>query len=255
MAKSLRVSTKRLMINKANTTIVVAVAVAASVVMFSLVTAKSLLSKRSYQSRVVAAREKARDQLKDNLDAVGALQTSYEDFASRPENILGGSSAGTGPRDGDNPKLALDALPSKYDFPALTASLEKIMDERNYVIQSISGIDDEALYNSSGGQSPETSSTTATNQSSQQVATVDSSAAAQSTTPAGVVDMPFEVAAKGSYASLIDLVKVFQYSIRPMNVQKLVFTADDDGSVTVKVSGKSYYQPAKSLSITEEVVQ
>lgn len=243
MAKSMRISTKQLQIDKANSMIVMTVAIAAFLTVFSLVASRSLIVRRGYQARVISAQEQARDQLQSNIEAVGSLKTAYTEFVSRPTNIIDGNSTGDGSRDGDNAKIVLDALPSKYDFPGLTSSLEKVLAERSYTINSISGVDDEANQNSSGAAPASPSTATSTQQATQ--------------TPAvgSAVEMPFEVGAGGSYASIVDLLGVFKKSIRPFYVQGLTMTASEGNTVEITISGKTYYQPEKTLNITEEVVQ
>ncbi len=140
--------TKRLIINKANATMVIAIAVATFVTVFCLITAKALLSQRAYQARVITRKEKAKDQLKENIKSVEALDTSYKEFVSSPVNVLDGNPAGTGEKDGDNPRIVLDALPSKYDFPALATSLEKLLTDRNYKVDGITGTDEEIAQQS-----------------------------------------------------------------------------------------------------------
>jgi hypothetical protein len=245
MAKGARISTKRILIGKANSTIVVAVGVAAFVTAFSLVSAKSLLAKRSYQARVISAQEMARDQLKANIEAVDDLKVSYQAFVGRPENIIGGSATGNGDRDGDNAKIVLDALPSVYDFPALATSIEKILVDRNYRITTINGTDDETFQNPSAG-----SDTSA--DPSQSVTTTTDSTQAQ---VGSAVEMPFQLGAQGSYGSVINLVSVLQSSIRPIYVQRLSFTAGQDKGIQIIIEGKSYFQPEKTLKIDTEVVQ
>lgn len=250
MAKmKMQFSTKRLLIERANSTIVVVVGVAAFVTAFSLVASRSLLAKRAYQAKVIAAQEKARDQLHHNLEAVDTLKTSYQEFVSRPENIIGGSSTGQGERDGDNAKIILDALPSKYDFPALAASLEKILIDRNYRIRSITGTDNELAQNTTGAAA--TTAPTTGNQAPVPPLPTQTQVPGQT----AAVDMPFELSAEGAYGSMIELLTVFQNSIRPLYVQKLRFTAQDGGVVEVTINGNSYYQPEKTLNIKSEVVQ
>lgn len=234
-----RLSTKRLQIDKASSTIVVVVGISAFLIAFSLVSIKSLASRRSYQARVIIAQEKARDQLRSNIEAVEQLRVKYDEFAGRQENIIAGSSHGNGARDGDNARIVLDALPSKYDFPGLASSLEKVLVERNYKIQSIGGTDNEASINNGGSQS--------------ESAGVAESAAI--TTTGAATDMPFEVSAEGSYKGVIDLLGVFRRSIRPLHIQSVEFSAGDGNKVQVSIKGKSYFQPGKSLNITEEVVK
>src|SRR5258708_5718319 len=112
---TLPASTKRVQINKATATIVGVIAAASFVTVFSLIASRALLGQRAYQSRVIAAKEQAKKQLQDNLSAVSALQTQYKAFVGTNENILGGNPNGSGEKDGDNARIILDALPSKYD--------------------------------------------------------------------------------------------------------------------------------------------
>ena len=245
MAKrSMQFSTKRLLISKANSTMVIAVSVAAFLTAFSLVASRSLLIRRSYQSRVITAQEKARDQLETNIEAVETLEASYRGFVSRTQNLIGGDSAGNGEQDGDNAKIVLDALPSKYDFPALATSLEKILADRNYSILSISGTDEEANQNA-GGRSAPTGPT------------LPSSTGSTTGGVGNAVEMPFELTAEGNYESMLDLLSVFQRSIRPIFIQNLVMNAEGEeaSAVQVTVQGKSYYQPEKKLEIKYEVVK
>lgn len=241
-AKRVQASTKRLLIGKANSIIVVAVGLAAFVTMSSLVLTHSLLAKRSYQAKVIAKQEAARNQLQKNIKAVDDLVSSYKEFEGRPTNIIGGSSTGKGDRDGDNAKITLDSLPSKYDFPAMASSLEKILVDRRYSIVSITGKDEEVAQNVSTAQGS-TSHTTG------------SGAAAQASLP---IEMPFEISVSGSYDSSIGLLTVLQQSIRPMHVQKLGLTASGGpggSGVDVSIVGISDYQPEKALSITYEEVK
>lgn len=218
-------SSKRIQIDRANTAIVVAVSVAAFATAFSLVTSKSLMARRSYQQKVVDSRQAALDQLEANVQSVNDLKVKYSEFVSRQENIIKGSSIGNGDRDGDNARIILDALPSKYDFPALASSLEKILQYNRYKITTISGTDNEEAQ--SGSQPSPTAET---------------------------VEMPFEIGAEGSYANMMDLLNILGQSIRPIYVQKLTFTASGSDKVQVNVSGKTFYKPERTLNIKEEII-
>lgn len=224
MAK-IGVSTKRLQISKANARIVVTIALAAVLTTFSLVASKALLSQRSYQARVIAEKEIAAKQLKENLKAVESLRNSYTQFVNTPQNVIGGDPKGTGDRDGDNAKIILDALPSKYDYPALTTSLEKLLLERNFKIDSIIGTDDELTQ-----------------------------AAQTSSANPEVIEMPFEVTVTSNYESLSSLIQVFELSIRPFRINNLTFSGDDETTQLI-VTANTYYQPAKSLDITTKEVK
>lgn len=216
---------KRVQINKSQATMITIVAVAAFIIVFSLVSARALLQQRSYQAKVISKQETARDQLNANKEAVDQLVIAYKDFISTPDNVIGGNPAGTGDRDGDNAKIVLDALPSKYDFPAVASSLEKIFKEKNFKIDSISGTDDEAAQ-----------------------------AAQQASASPQPVEIPFEFKVASSYASVLDMINVFEKSIRPFEVQNLIISGSS-GDMKVEMKAKTYYQPVKSLDIKKETVK
>ncbi|MCA9333449.1 type 4a pilus biogenesis protein PilO [Candidatus Saccharibacteria bacterium] len=217
-------SAKRIQINKANTTMVAVVAISAFIVAFSFVASRALWIRRSYQNRVIAAKEQAADQLAANIAAADELKTAYQAFVSTPENVIGGSSSGTGERDGDNAKIILDALPSKYDFPALATSMENILKNKNYKIENISGSDDEIAQAAAEG--------------------LDS-------VP---VEMPFEISATGDFKSIEDLMSILQRSIRPIRVQTVELTGNNS-ELTATVNAVTYYQPEKTLNIKTKVVK
>jgi Tfp pilus assembly protein PilO len=225
MAKKLQFSTKRLQISKANRAMITVIALSSFIVIFSLVASRALLNQRSYQSEVVDKQEQAKRQLSENIAATESLVAAYRQFTGRPTNILGGNPAGQGDLDGDNAKIILDALPSRYDFPALATSLEKILNDSNYTIDSIDGVDDE----------------------------LNQQANASSANPQPV-DIPFELAVSGNYPAMQDLLSVMQRSIRPLHINSLKFTGSDN-SIKLSVSAKTYYQPEKNLDIRKETVK
>lgn len=217
--------TKRSLINKANSTIVAATAVAAFVVVFAVVAGNSLISQIAYQNRVIDAKKQALSTLRADLEARNSLVESYKAFTRDQVNVLGGQANGDGDRDGDNAKLVLDALPSKYDFPALTTSLEKIITDQQLDIISITGTDQE----------------------------VDQAANQTSPNPEPVA-MPFQFQVGGSYAAVQGLIDMLFRSIRPFQIGSLELSGSEDGMV-VTIGGQTYYQPEKSLDITQEVVK
>lgn len=219
-------STKRIQIDKSNAVIVGAVATAAFITIFSLIAVRALWSQSTYQRRVIHARETARDQIQENVKATDTLLTSYQSFVSSQQNVIGGNPTGQGEKDGDNARIVLDALPSKYDFPALTTSIEKLVKGQGLTIFELSGTDDEV--NQAGS---------ATNPQPQ------------------AIEMPFTVGVKGSYAGMQNLINVFEHSIRPFNVAKMTFKADQGTDLKLTLDVKSYYQPEKSLQFKSEVVK
>jgi hypothetical protein len=217
--------TKRSLIGKANSTMVIATTAAAFVLIFTLVAGKSLVGQMSYQNRVINLKKKALQQLTADIAARDSLQDSYKKFVASDPNVLGGSVSGATDKDGDNAKLVLDALPSKYDFPALTTSLEKVITGQGLKILNITGTDQEI------------------NQSTQ-----------QSSTDPKAVSMPFQVQVQGSYVAIEGLVDVFLRSIRPFQVQTIEL-AGDESNMTASIDAQTYYQPEKTLKIKDEVVR
>jgi hypothetical protein len=211
-------STKRLQIDKANTKIVIMLAIASFVTVFSLISSQALLSKRAYQSRVIKEKNIAKIQLEQNVQAVNSLADSYRSFVDTPTNFLGGSSTGEGPRSGDNARLILDALPSQYDFPALASSIEKILTDNSFKIEGISGTDDELTNGGDRIQSDQ------------------------------AIEMPFAMSVEGNYTSIQNLFKLFERSIRPFEIKTISLTGTD-ASMRVKIDATTYYQPGKKLEI------
>jgi len=72
--------TKRALISKANSTIVVSTAVATFLVIFCAVASKTLISQASYKNRVIAAKKKALSTLQSDLNARNSLVSSYKSF-------------------------------------------------------------------------------------------------------------------------------------------------------------------------------
>src|SRR5258706_6528107 len=147
-------SVKRALIEKSNTTIVVVTSVACFVVVFCLVASYSLFGQFGYQQQVIGESQKAVDQLKADIRSTQSLEASYTAFISTPTNSIGGNPNGTGPQDGNNAKIILNALPSNYDYPALVTSLENILTSQTASIQSISGTDAAASQGLQNSSSP-----------------------------------------------------------------------------------------------------
>lgn len=224
MARALT-SSKRVQIDKAKSRSVGYVAGAVFITVFSLVSANSLLKQRSYQAKVIDKKEAANVQLEKNIEATSSLVASYKQFVAQPVNIIGGNPAGTGEKDGDNARLVLDALPSKYDFPAVATSFEKILNEKSIKMEGITGTDDEIA------QSAKTSS-----------------AVPKPT------DIPLSLSVEGSYTSMQDLISVLEKSIRPFSIQKMTLNGGTD-KMKMSLDLKTFYQPEKKLNIRMETVK
>ncbi len=222
----LKFSSKRLEINKANTQTLITLAVASFISVFCLIAAQALLTQNSYLSKVIAAKQKTQHQLTANLTAANTLLDTYQAFENQKVNLIGGSSAGNGDQDGDNARLILDALPSTYDFPALTSSIEKVLARDNFKVSSISGADDE----------------------------VSQQASLSSPNPVPVA-MPFMFTITDtSYPAVQQLMTTLQTSIRPLQIDSLTLSGANT-NMQLSVSAHTFYQPGKNLTITKKVVK
>lgn len=223
MAKSNTLG-KRIQIDKANARVVFVLVIAAFITTFSMVSSRALLNQRSYQSRVIKEKSKAATTLKQNLTAANTVAGSYKAFVSSSTNVIGGNATGQGDNDGDNAKIVLDALPSKYDFPALAASLEKVLLDKKFKINGITGNDDELAQSNNTSPNP---------------------------LP---LEMPFELSITGPYDNMNVLFDVFERSIRPFHVKELTLSGTNK-ETNLKLNAKTYYQPEKNLNITTKVVK
>ena len=209
---------KRIGVNKTNARIFGIIAGASFLVVFFLVASYSLFGELTFRNQVIKEKKTAVTQLKKNVESSNKLVRSYQIFASANSNFIGGSSAGIGAQDGSNPKIALDALPSKYDFPALTASLEKLASEQQVEIDAITGSDDEVAQTGQSSNSP------------------------------APVEMPFEIKLTGDYATTQKALDAFDRSIRPIQIQTMQITGDQS-KLNMTLTAKTFYQPEKTLKI------
>jgi hypothetical protein len=231
-------SLKRLQIDKANSTIVGVLAVTAFVTIFALVSCKTLFSQLQYQNKIITAKQTALNQLKKDVVVNQQLVGTYNTFVSTNQNIIGGSPTNTtGANGGDNGKIVLDALPSIYDYPALTTSVQYLLGLSGTTIDSIGGTDEEATITPAGN-----------------AASTPSSDGSTTVAPGSAVAMPFQFSVDGPYTSIQTLFTNFEKSIRPIQFQNITITGDQS-DLTLNATAQSYYQPAQTFNITTEAVK
>lgn len=220
-----RISLKQIGLDKTNSRIVLISSIGAFLTVFFLVASVTLVSQLLYQNRVIGVKRTAVQQLQENIRNSSNLMTSYKGFVSTPQNLLGGNPTGTGPQDGNNAKLVLDALPSQYDFPGLTSSLEKLMTDQRVKIESIQGTDDEVAQSAGSGSGAPS-----------------------------VVPIPFTASVSGDYQSIQGVISAMDRSIRPFQIQTMELSGDQ-GNLTLTVTAQTFYQPSTSVTITKKVVK
>lgn len=218
-------STKRIALDKANASLIAIISVAIFFVIFSVVAIKALYSQMTYQSRVIDKKETTLKLVQKNADEVEKLNTAYQEFSSATENTIGGNPKGTGDRDGENSRIILDALPSKYDFPALNTSLDKLAKNGGFQLTGITGTDDEV------------------NQSTN-----------QSATNPEPVEMLFTAEAIINPTQGTAFMQLFEKSIRPIQVKKLSISGREN-QLKISINAKTYFQPEKKLNVINEEVK
>jgi hypothetical protein len=206
--------------------------IAAFVAIFSLASSYSLWHKLSFQSKVITAKTAARNQLNSDLTASKVLTTSYENFNGATSNLLGGAVTGV---DNDNAKVILDALPSAYDYPALTTSIQNLLSNQGVKVDSIGGTDEAAT----GGTSPTAAATTT---------------GTSAVTSGTAVAMPFTFSIDGPYQNIQNTVNNIEKSIRPFEFETMTYSGNQT-DLNLTVTAVAFYQPATSFKITTEKVQ
>ena len=211
------VSQKRVLIDKANSSMFIMVTVTAAIVIFSAVSTRALLKQSTHRAHVIKEKKTAATTLASNDREIGKLITSFRAFEGAPESVIGTTEK--------NSKVVLDALPPKYDFPALATSLEKILTEGGYTISGISGIDNES---SEAGN-----------------------VASSSPVP---TEMPFSLSVSGPYSKIKTLPYDLERSIRPIYIMSI----DLSGSETeakLSLQAKTYYQAGRNLELSSKEVK
>ena len=109
--KAKQTNSRREQVKKAGSTVFIAVAIAAVIVMFSFMSIKFLWERKTYNDRVITAKTKARDDIRNNLTNLDKLAEQFPSLDA---------SAST------NSKVILHALPPVYDYAALASSIDSL---------------------------------------------------------------------------------------------------------------------------------
>lgn len=204
------------------------VGTAAIISVFCLASTKVLLSQATYKRHIIGARRDAVKALNDDLAKSDALKAQYQIFeGTNPKNIIGGrniTDQAAIPPDGNNSRIVLDALPSSYDFPALISSLSKIMNNNGIGNPSIGGTDQSDTVNSTSSPIP------------------------------SPVPITLSVSGSGSYSQIQSVIKDLERSIRPFDLTNLHIQGSES-SMTFGANLNTYFQPAKTLKISDKAVQ
>ncbi len=225
-----QVSFKRLALSKANTQMLAVAAVAAFVTVFCLGAANYFWGLRSYQAKIISSDTVADNNLKADVRAKNQLENSYLKFANKTPNLINQNNSGfiMGPNGQkysyNNAIIVLDALPSRYDFPALTASIQSFLQRQNLDITAISGTDQTGSVTTKPSGNPQ------------------------------LVSIPFSfTVVNASYSAVQNLLKNMMESIRPLTIDKMTLSGTDS-SMTVTINAHTYFQPGKEFKIGTETI-
>lgn len=213
--------------DKSQKRLIILVSLSTIVTIFCLVSTKALLSYASYHRHELSAKRAVIKQLEANIATANLLGSQYQNFNSVNPNFIDGkntSDPNSSPPDGDNARLVLDALPSKYDFPALISSVSKILTNDGVASPGIAGSDLSA-----------------------------STSAASSVNPLPI-EIPLSINGLVSYSGAQNLIRDLERSIRPFNVTTLDF-GGTNSTISISAGLSTYFQPAKILGTgsTKEV--
>lgn len=181
---------------------VIFMAIPLIIIAISLVSINHFWGTRAYNKRVIGVRTDARDLAVKNVDSLDKLSQSLSDLEKQKYDS----------------GWVLDALPSRYDFPALATSIEKLIQQNGLELESFIGQDD-AVNAVNEQSSPEP------------------------------VDIPLTVSVTGSYIEIQDFIQQLEASIRPIQVQEITFSGND-GTMSSTIKMLTFYQPSESLDFT-----
>lgn len=221
-------SKKSIEIDKAQSSMLLTIALATIITVFCLVSAKALLSQMAYQQRVISARHDAANQLQDNIRKANTLVTQYNDvFEGGVTNAIGGKNDTTSsavPPDIDNGRLVLDALPTTYDYPALLTSLQKALTLDSIGSPSITGSDQSTSLSSAPTSNP------------------------------SPVKIDLAITGTANYTGAQGFITDLGRSIRPFDITKMTLSGNES-SMVLQLNISTYYQPAKSLLVNSKEIR
>lgn len=199
--------TRRQLIEKSSTTIVAATIVSAVALSFAIVTLNFLWDLSGHYNRVLAEKNHASKILKQNVENIEQLQANF--------NVL---EAGDVKAD-----TILDALPSKYDYPALATTIESLVSDSGLNLDSFNGSD------------------------------LESEAVQQMTSPEPV-EVKFSISVSGTYENVQKLIRNIDRTIRPMKITRLNLKGSDK-LMKSSIYITTYYQPSTSLDVETRTIE
>lgn len=224
---------KRQQIAGANKAMFLWVAGASVVVGAALVVSLFLINKLTFTERVLQKKQTTASTLDANLSEIDKLKDQV-----RVLNTNSSLKSVMNPDETDPVQVVLDALPATANSAALGASLQqKLLVQDGIVIDSVA-------VNPPAGElaATDTGDATATD------------AQIGSATTQNFITFTFTVHTDGNNPEAIsNLLKKLEKSVRTIDLDNIALTYQDNIQLTV--SGKAYYQPAKTTKLGSETVK
>lgn len=221
---------KRTQIAKANRTMFLWIAVGSVIVGCALVVAYFLGQKLLYNERVLAEKEKTVAILKSNNEVIPELETQVRvlDTNEALKSVLASD-------DDQTLQVILDALPAEANSLALGASLQ------NKLLAGIPGLTIESLQVDPvvGVES---------------LSDINASEQDASATDAAGNQITFQFSVNGSPEALRQVLTNLERSIRAIDIMSLRIESQGDKQL-MSIRARAFYEPAKTIELTDKVVQ
>jgi len=187
-------------------------------VVFSIIMIQRIL----FVNKVIDEKGKSLKVLTVNNTAISNLRTEIQNL-NYDENLISSKAQQTD----QAIQVILDALPVEANYPALGSSLQRVL-----------------LINSQGVQV-----------NSFSVSQLSSTVGVASSKIPGAYEMAFSFSAVGSSSSMVEFLKRLEKSIRVVDSVSYNISGASADRVSLVFNGVVYYQPVKTLKITEKEVK
>lgn len=224
---------KRTQIDRTNKMMFLWIAIASALVGVAVVVSIFLVQKVIYEEKVLAVKATTVSTLDKNLKVIDQLKTDVQALDANSALM----SVKANPTD-QALQVVLDALPSDANSLALGASLQ------NKLLTNVPGaftLESLQVNPVSGVEVLDTEST------------VDASAPSEDSGAGAASQISFNFSVKGDQAALSGILKNLERSIRTIVVTNLTVEKQAD-TLVMSVEGHAFYQPAKTIELTEKVV-
>lgn len=213
---------KRQQIEVAGRMMFIWVAIAAVAVSFCIATGQYLFTKWDYNNKILSRKSTAAQTLANNIVNAQKLKEEVDNLTANQDL----ASIKTNPDD-PNTKSVLDALPTTFDAAALATSLQQVVLNRSSVsVENISVPPDIDTTGTTGGAPP----------------------------LKGPQEIKFSFTVTGSYDTIKTLMVDMNRSVRPMKLLSMTLNGSDN-NLRAAFDYVTYYQPAQTVSLGQEVVK